>query len=412
MSVGPSWQWPQCPTPQRMFRSSETWIRSGATPRARSACDREAHHHLRPADERDRRGGIEARAGISFGTTPTFPPTRRPARRPSRTSAPPHPPARRDTAGRRASAPRRAPPSCPYAGSPRERVQDDRPEWREADPAGDDDHVGPRRVVDRPRRAERPTQAEHGSRPRSRRSLPSPRPRLAPSARSGLAVAAADRDRHLADAEDVDHHELARLDRRCIARRRARGSASRCRRSRASARARRTSAGPSARAGRSSGAAVAIDVQQPQPRPLQSLDEHLRESFHQLVAERRILVALAAQARSVEGRRADRRTERARRSASGTAGTATTSRSPRPPRSSRSSRRRAQARASRSPRSRRGRRRTRPPARPRGRARRPREVHVRRAARDQLQLLGAHACEERQLRDHVVNSPDHRPPSR
>ena len=51
--------------------------------------------------------------------------------------------------------------------------------------------------------------------------------------------------------------------------------------------------------------AVAIDIQQPQPSPLQSFQENLREALHQVVAERRVVVALAAQAGAVEDRGAD-----------------------------------------------------------------------------------------------------------
>ena len=147
MSVGPSWQWPQCPTPHCMFRSSETWIRSGATPRSRSACDRVAHHHLRPADERVRRRGAEARsrdqlrhdadlsAPAGLGGVDRHATARATAR------------AARDRGGRRACGRRRG------ARSRRAHVrrscdaQDDRPERREADPAGDDDHVAARRAA-------------------------------------------------------------------------------------------------------------------------------------------------------------------------------------------------------------------------------------------------------------------------
>ena len=46
MSVGPSWQCPQCPTAQRMLRSIETQMRSSGSP-GRRAPDHERHHHLR-----------------------------------------------------------------------------------------------------------------------------------------------------------------------------------------------------------------------------------------------------------------------------------------------------------------------------------------------------------------------------
>src|SRR3954452_22239887 len=57
--------------------------------------------------------------------------------------------------------------------------------------------------------------------------------------------------------------------------------------------------GPAARAASVSGD-EAIHVEQPQPRRLQSLHDDLGEALHELVAESRVLLALAAQARAVE----------------------------------------------------------------------------------------------------------------
>src|SRR5262245_32987038 len=63
--------------------------------------------------------------------------------------------------------------------------------------------------------------------------------------------------------------------------------------------------------GAGSVAAVAIEVQEPDPGPLEALDHHLGEAPHQLVAEDGIVLALPAQAGAVEPGRADDR-ERAR----------------------------------------------------------------------------------------------------
>src|SRR5581483_12382670 len=57
--------------------------------------------------------------------------------------------------------------------------------------------------------------------------------------------------------------------------------------------------------------AVAIEVEEPEARPLQPLDQHLREPGGQVVAELRVVVALLPQAGAVEGGCADVR-ERAR----------------------------------------------------------------------------------------------------
>src|SRR5512133_2825397 len=51
-------------------------------------------------------------------------------------------------------------------------------------------------------------------------------------------------------------------------------------------------------------ATVAIYVQEPEPGPLQALDQHLSEPAHPVIAEGRIGSALVAQAGAVELRRA------------------------------------------------------------------------------------------------------------
>src|SRR5580765_5417400 len=58
--------------------------------------------------------------------------------------------------------------------------------------------------------------------------------------------------------------------------------------------------GPGARG--SAIAAVAIDVEESKARPLEALDQHLREAAHQLVADGRVVLALLPQAPAVEGR--------------------------------------------------------------------------------------------------------------
>ena len=220
-----------------------------------------------------------------------------------------------------------------------ERVQHDRAERRQADAAGDDDHVRAALLGDRPGRAERAAQAEHAARLGRADRLghgADGADRLHDAALAD--PAAADGDRHLADPERVEHHELPGPDDRRLAASRARASASTCRRSRCTRSRTTNGAGTSApRQARAQAVAVAIDVEQPEPRPLEPLDHHLREALHQLVAERRVVVALSAQAGAVEGRSRAPPTARARRNASGTAGRATTSRPPRRPRSSRSS---------------------------------------------------------------------------
>src|SRR5262245_26239803 len=70
---------------------------------------------------------------------------------------------------------------------------------------------------------------------------------------------------------------------------------------------RRYGRGVSAPSSCGSAVAVTIDVEKPESSPLQALDQHLRDPAHQLVAERRIGLALAAQTLAVEARRANGR---------------------------------------------------------------------------------------------------------
>ena len=105
-----------------------------------------------------------------------------------------------------------------------EEAEHDRSQRRDADSAGDDDHITACGRVDRPRVAERPAEAERSTGLRRANRLRDrsdgahgehdrPRP----------ARRAADRDRHLADAEDIDHHELSRRDHQALARDRLQG---------------------------------------------------------------------------------------------------------------------------------------------------------------------------------------------
>ena len=48
---GPSWQWPHSPTPQAMFRSSVSQVRSAVDAAARERRRGRLHHPLGPADE-------------------------------------------------------------------------------------------------------------------------------------------------------------------------------------------------------------------------------------------------------------------------------------------------------------------------------------------------------------------------
>ena len=138
------------------------------------------------------------------------------------------------------------------------------------------------------------------------------------------------------------------------------------------------------------GSADAIDVEQPQPRRLQALDDHLREAPHQLVAELVVGLALAAQAGAVERDQRRVRPARGRRTPSGRAGTATTSRAGRRRAASRRHRVARRARASRAPPRRAGSRRRRRPARPRGTGTRP-AVEARVASRSRRSARAARA---------------------
>ena len=113
-----------------------------------------------------------------------------------------------------------------------------RAQRREADPAGDDDDVAARGFCDRPR-AERPAHAEHAAGLASRRSrrVTAPTARIVWTSSRRRAPGPADRDRHLADAEGVEHVELAGLEGESARRRRGSSvsvhvSAVSCRRSR------------------------------------------------------------------------------------------------------------------------------------------------------------------------------------
>src|ERR1019366_5081530 len=96
------------------------------------------------------------------------------------------------------------------AASIRQHVEDGGPKGSEPDAAGDEDDVAPRSFVDGPRGAERAAHAEHvtplqGAHPR-RDGADDARRVNEPVAPAGIA---ADRDRRLALAEDVQHVELA-----------------------------------------------------------------------------------------------------------------------------------------------------------------------------------------------------------
>ena len=97
---------------------------------------------------------------------------------------------------------------------PSEHVPDQQAQWRQTDPAGDDEDVAADGGVDRPGVAEWPAHAQHaplgGAADRSRYRADGAHGENDLSRRRR----AADRDRDLADTERVDHHELARSDRR------------------------------------------------------------------------------------------------------------------------------------------------------------------------------------------------------
>ena len=66
MSVGPSWQWPQWPTPHCMLRSIDRWMRVGGHAAVAQRRDGEAHHHLGAADQRDGCAGSNSAAAIEL----------------------------------------------------------------------------------------------------------------------------------------------------------------------------------------------------------------------------------------------------------------------------------------------------------------------------------------------------------
>ena len=80
MSVGPSWQWPQWPTPQLHVALERDVDALGRKPRARSASTAKriitSGPHTNAVADVDRTGAV----GTSFGTTPTFPRQSLPAR--------------------------------------------------------------------------------------------------------------------------------------------------------------------------------------------------------------------------------------------------------------------------------------------------------------------------------------------
>ena len=193
----------------------------------------------------------------------------------------------------------------------RERVVDRRTERRQADAAADDDEVVAARGVDRPAVPERPAHADDVARRAGAERLRhrADRADRVHERRARLRHVAARRDRHLADAEGVEHGELARPDRIDRTRRPARARASSCRGSRAVSARRGTAAASSRRvAAVTSLTAVAIDVHQLEARGLETGDEHLREAVEQVVAERGIVLALARGGRRRRtGRRGRRR---------------------------------------------------------------------------------------------------------
>ena len=164
-----------------------------ATPRSASAGDGEAHHHLRPAEQRDARCRVErravdqprddadaARATPAGASTVTATSSPRAARRSSSSGVEQLVGrARRRRAARGGRSARGARAARRIAG----------PQRRQPDAAGDDDDVGALAAVDRPRRAERPAHAEHVARARRRRSRASRRRPRARCARARAAVA-------------------------------------------------------------------------------------------------------------------------------------------------------------------------------------------------------------------------------
>ena len=213
--------------------------------------DGEPHHDLGAAHERCRRRGVEAspRHQLRHHARPcraTWCRRRRRSRRRTRRRSSCR--ARRERGDRRGCVRRRAVRARRSPPSARATCRRTAPQRREPDPTGDDDHVRARGLGDRPAGAERPAHAEDvtglGGAERARDRTDAPHRQ---HERRDAADRSADRDRHLADAEDVDHHELPGCDRGLFARRSARASASRCRRSPGLARERRRASEPSLR---------------------------------------------------------------------------------------------------------------------------------------------------------------------
>ena len=210
---GPYWQCPQKPMPHFMFRSRETQT-FGRDAAPLELQDGEADHHLGAADHRDGVVRVEGTRGMSVVTTPTLPrqsPWRgRPTRGPRDRGRPPllqllavedvlRRSARR-RGGRRARSGRgwRGPGRGP-AGAGRGRCPPPRRRRRSLRP--------PRRAS-----SSRTGRGRRWSRLSSSVPIPfvtAPTARVVWTSRLRDPRVAADGDRDLADAEDVEHVELA-----------------------------------------------------------------------------------------------------------------------------------------------------------------------------------------------------------
>ncbi len=160
----PVWQWPHSPMPHSMCRSSVTKIRSGGSPRSTRAFDRRLHHPLGTAHEGEGPravpgGAVEQLRDDAHGTGPTG--TRAvdddldidvPARGPAADLL------AVEVVGRGAGAV--VEPDVVELVALGEQPVDERPQRREADAAGGDDHVVAHRPLDRPRRPERTPDAD------------------------------------------------------------------------------------------------------------------------------------------------------------------------------------------------------------------------------------------------------------
>ena len=211
MNSGPSWQWPQSRIAHFMLRSSDTWIASERDAALLQRGDREAHHHLGPADHRHGVVGVEGRARDERRDDADAP---APARRrlidgdldlDVEASAPALELGGVEQLLGRAAAVEHDDVAVALAVG--EHVVDRRPQRREPDPAGEHDDVGALGRFDRPGGAERAAHADHVAAPQRRTARRS----TVPTARivwiSGRRLT---RDRHLALAERVEHRELAR----------------------------------------------------------------------------------------------------------------------------------------------------------------------------------------------------------